>query len=330
MKKFVSRRAVICICILCQLFLFCSCGTVLVNYALLRHDGKKDSNRNLIDPGQMTSPETMSDEYPDRTNYDVLNQQANEWVERFKPEIWEIRTEDGLRLEGDFFRNKDSHRYAVVVHGYTGKRSDLYTRDKLFYEWGFNVLAPDNRSHGKSDGKYIGMGWLDSNDLLVWINRVVQEDSEARIVLYGSSMGGATVMMASGLDLPQNVRCIVEDCGYTSVWDEFDYLLRNFLHRKSGNLLKSMDRASKRLASYGIIEASSVNRLSEAKIPVMFIHGTADTFVPYRMIDDNIEAYKGPYSEVLRVEGAGHGASYYKNTELYTKAVKTFTDKFTL
>ena len=107
------------------------------------------------------------------------------------------------------------------------------------------ALYPDALAHGESDGKFIGMGWLERPDVLAWTDAIIQKDPEAEIILHGVSMGGATVMMASGEDLPDNVRCIVEDCGYSSAWDEFSLQLKNVFHLPAFPVLNAVSIFSK-------------------------------------------------------------------------------------
>lgn len=141
-----------------------------------------------------------------------------------------IQADDGITLSARVIRaDEPSSRWAVVIHGY---HSDKGMCSKTAYQFrlrGYNVLLPDLRAHGESEGRFIGMGWLDRLDVLRWIDEIIKHDEKAEIILHGTSMGGATVMMVAGEELPQNVKGIVEDCGYTSVWDIFkDQLKEQF------------------------------------------------------------------------------------------------------
>ena len=256
-----------------------------------------------------------------------LIEKKNKWISGNPPVQWSVKSDDDLDLYADFFR-ASSHLYVIAVHGYLGDRSTMYCESSVFSDWNFNILIPDDRAHGKSQGNWIGMGWLDSKDLLKWIEKITDEDKDARIVLYGVSMGGATVMMASGLDLPSNVKCIIEDCGYSSVYDEFAFILKHYVHLNRWPFLFSMNIASKPVAGYGLKEASSLSMLEKTNLPMLFIHGTADTFVPYYMLEKNVNAYNGPYAQVLSVEGAEHAQSYFMQPELYSQTLHDFIFRF--
>lgn len=217
-----------------------------------------------------------------------------------------------------------SHAYAVLCHGYAGRPLDLAPEALQAHRQGISVLLPAARGHERNSDRYIGMGWLDAHDLIGWIGRITALDPEARIALFGVSMGGAEVMMASGLGLPPQVRCIVEDCGFTSVWDEFSVQMRALLHLPPTPLLNAADAVCRARAGYGFQEASAVDQLRRARVPMLFIHGTEDTFVPFWMLDRVFEACASPVKQRLAVEGAGHGQSSCVNPDLYWCTVGAF------
>lgn len=235
-----------------------------------------------------------------------------------------IISEDGLSLHGyEVLNTNNSKTWVITVHGYTsqGKQMGLYANK--FYNMGYNVLVPDLRGHGKSEGDYIGMGWDDRKDILKWIDYILQKDSEANIILHGISMGGGTVMMTSGEELPSNVKAIIEDCGYSSVWDEFSYQLDSLFGLPEFPVLQSASLVSKIRAGYWLGDASAIKQLSKAKAPMLFIHGDKDTFVPYSMLERVYNA-ANVEKEKLVVEGAGHAKSAETNPELYWSTISKF------
>lgn len=191
---------------------------------------------------------------------------------------------------------------------------------------GYNVLLFDQRSHGESEGTYIGMGWLEKDDVLDWIDFVITKDSDANIILHGTSMGGATVMMVSGETLPENVKGIVEDCGYTSVWDMFANELDYLYGLPTFPVLNAAQLVGEIRAGYNFKEASSVESVKKATVPMLFIHGGADNYVVTDMVYDVYEACPTT-KELLIVVGAGHAQSHYIDPELYYSTVFTFIEK---
>lgn len=152
---------------------------------------------------------------------DAEETEARAWFKENR-ESSNLTADDGTELAAWYFAASEStHDYAVCLHGYTNEPIGMARYVKRFHDRGMNVLAPAARAHERSGGDYIGMGWPERLDIVAWIGRIVQADPEARILVFGESMGAATAMNVAGESLPANVKCIIEDCGYTSVWDEF-------------------------------------------------------------------------------------------------------------
>ena len=232
---------------------------------------------------------------------------------------WELEGADGAAYS-------DGHTWAVVCHGYIGDPASMAKYAYHFSELGMNVLMPAARGHERNvDTGLIQMGWGDAHDLLGWIDDIVARDPEARIMLFGVSMGGAEVMMASGLDgLSDNVTLIVEDCGYTSVWDEFVLQLDNVFGLPSFPILNVADAACLLRAGYTFEAASAVESLRSASVPMLFIHGDEDAFVPFSMLDECYDACASEVKEKLVVSGAGHGLAASTDPDLYWGTVDDF------
>lgn len=217
-----------------------------------------------------------------------------------------------------------SHLYAILAHGYAGDPTDMAVQAYLAHREGVSVLMPAARGHERNAALDISMGWLDAHDLLRWIELICSFDPAARIALYGISMGGAEVMMASGLDLPEQVRCIIEDCGYTSVWDEFAFQMGNTLHLSVSPLLDVANAVCRVRAGWSFKEASAVERLHAARVPMLFIHGSADEFVPFWMLDAVYDSCASQVKEKLVIEGAGHALASSVDPNRYWCAVSGF------
>ncbi|KGR74385.1 alpha/beta hydrolase [Ureibacillus sinduriensis] len=233
-----------------------------------------------------------------------------------------------LNLHADYYANgSDNHKWAIAVHGYTGSADGMTRYIRNFYEQGFHVVAPDLRGHGRSEGEYIGMGWHDRLDLLKWIDEIISLDPDAEIALFGISMGGATVMMTSGEDLPSNVKVIVEDCGYSSVSDVFVYQLDDLFGLPEFPVLNAANTVTKMRAGFDLYEASAVRQVAKSKKPMLFIHGNQDTFVPYEMLDEVYEAANVEKNKLI-IEGAGHGEAEKIDPDSYWNAVWSFVGKY--
>lgn len=237
-----------------------------------------------------------------------------------------VESDDGLSLHA-YELNTKSDTYAIVVHGYRSEALGMATYVKHFYDLGINVIAPDLRGHGKSEGDYVGMGWPDRLDILNWIQVILKENKDAKIVLMGVSMGAATVMMASGEELPEQVKCIVEDCGYTSVWEEFKLQLKNEFNLPSFPVLNVASSIAKMKAGYDFREASAINQVKKSVTPMLFIHGDADTFVPYSMLDPLYNAANSE-KEKLVIKGAEHAMAAVVDPKIYWSTVEKFVSKY--
>ena len=187
-----------------------------------------------------------------------------------------------------------------------------------------NVLFPDLQYHGYSGGDAIQMGWKDRLDLEKWIEVAHDIFQDDFMVLHGVSMGAATVMMASGDPLPDYVRCFVEDCGYTSAWDQFASTLKQRFRLPPFPLLNSASIVTRKRYGWGFKDASSVEQLHKCVKPMLFIHGDADDFVPFAHLEKNFRAKWHGYKEKWEVPGAVHANSYAKYPEEYTRRVENF------
>lgn len=271
-----------------------------------------------------------------------------DWFEAQAKEEISITSYDKLNLTAYKILNENTtNKWAIVIHGYRGQNTYMSAYAYHFYEMGYNVLLPSLRGHGTSEGDYIGMGYHDRLDILKWIDLLVKNDNDSKIVLFGVSMGAATTMMTTGETLPENVVCAVEDCGYSSVYDQFKYVLNHDLGLPDFPVMQAGNTMAKLKAGYTFKEASAVEQLKKSTTPTLFIHGDNDDFVPFEMLDKVYNSLKeGTYKEKLVVKGALHGqASSVASNEYeridgiedtingeplneYWYRVKAFTDKF--
>lgn len=249
------------------------------------------------------------------------------WFDENSEDRW-LTSQDGLELHGLYLPREGSHKYAVICHGY-GSIPQYGGRFALkFYEMGYNVLAPAARAHERSEGRYTGMGWPERRDIVAWVNTLVERDPQAEIVLFGVSMGGATVMMTAGeADLSPNVKCVIEDCGYSSVWDEFAGQLDELFGLPTFPVLDAASLVTQVRAGWSFKEASAVEQLKKTALPMLFIHGEDDTFVPYAMLDVVYDACASADKERLSIPGAAHGEASWEDPELYWATVEAFLDK---
>lgn len=268
------------------------------------------------------APHNTIDALPDEDNAHQL------WFEQAEVRDGHIDSSDGLKLHGyKILQPEATSKWAILAHGYTGEAVTMKHSAMQFYKAGFHILMPDARGHGSSEGTYIGMGWPDRLDLLRWIDDILLEYPQAEIVLYGVSMGGATVMMVSGEPLPPQVKVIIEDCGYTSAKEEFSYQLKALFSLPAFPFIPLASLIARLRAGYTLGQANALAQVAKAKVPMMFIHGDGDAFVPSKMVHEVYQAAKVD-KEIFVVPGAGHAGAASVAGEEYWRKVITFISKY--
>ena len=214
---------------------------------------------------------------------------------------------------------------ALVVHGYGDNHLVFLYLVRMYRDdFNYNVLFPDLQYHGYSEGDHIQMGWNDRLDVEKWIDVAHNIFHDDFMVLHGVSMGGATVMMTSGDPLPDYVRCFVEDCGYSSVRDQFAFNLKQTFPFIPRDVLNSASIVTKNRYGWTFKEASSVKQLAKCQRPMLFIHGDADDFVSFSNLQKNYDAKVNGYKEMWVAEGAVHANAYAKHPEEYKQHVRDF------
>ena len=247
----------------------------------------------------------------------------------FVRDIWTIESSDGLKLIADrFYPTKATHRWAILIHGYGRDRTFAYDYAEEYLKRNWNVITPDLRAAGESEGKYITMGVKESDDIVDWINKIVEEDPRAEIILHGVSMGAATVMLTTAKELPSNVKASVEDCGYTGAYEMFTAQLEKLFGLPEKPVMPCVNAVSKLETGAAIKGAAPIKAVGRTKIPMLFIHGDADGLVPYEMMKQLFEESGAPVKEQWTVAGAGHADAKPSNPTAYFDRVFGFIDRF--
>lgn len=254
-----------------------------------------------------------------------------EWLQAQNPEEITIKARDGIKLHGYFLPAENpTGKLVIGLHGYSSIGiSEFATSARFYHEQGFDVLIPDHRAHGKSEGDYVGFGILDRYDCLSWLSYVEKRFSQGvQILLHGTSMGATTSLMVTGFkELTPAVKGIIADCAFTSPYDVFAHILKRDYHMHEFPIMKINSAMCRKKAGYGFEDYSTLTALETNTLPCLFIHGSEDDFVPVWMSDKNYEACKAP-KKLLKIEGAAHGASTYQDKEKYQGALKEFIDKY--
>lgn len=271
---------------------------------------------------------TTSD-YDEKTIH--LNSELDQgkiWFDRADKEKLVIRsTHKKKNLHADYLLPKmDSDIFVVLVHGYSAAPRNMGVYAKHYYELGYNIIAPSMNGHADSETQRITMGWEDRLDIIDWINYIVEDYPDAKIIVHGVSMGSATTMMALGEELPENVKVAVADCGFTSIWDIFDYKISKVVNIPGDPILTSANTVNKIVSGFDYKKASAIEQLKKATVPTLFIHGEEDTFVPFEMLQKLYDA-AACEKDIVTIPGAPHARNSIVDPERYWTAVDSFIKK---
>lgn len=244
-------------------------------------------------------------------------------------EIVEMTAENGEKMHGKVLVPPISNgKLIIACHGArsSGVGEFCFMKD-YFCRNGFTLIMPDHRGCGESDGKFLGYGTHESTDTLKWLDYAKKRFPELDIFLLGVSMGAATVLMMSDRISKADVKGIIADCGYTSVKDEFTYQVKTSFHFPPRPLLDICNIYCKALCKYGFKDAEPIEHVKKANVPILFIHGKNDDFVPFYMEKQLYDACASEKT-LVEVDGAIHAQSYYTNPTQYENAMNEFIKKY--
>jgi fermentation-respiration switch protein FrsA (DUF1100 family) len=261
---------------------------------------------------------------------DIIRAGAD-WFRAQNYETLELKSFDGLRLKAYFLpADTPSPRGVLIIfHGYRSTPlRDMGASVRYYHSLGFHVILPFQRACGDSEGTYMTFGARERRDVKSWADYAAERfGGGLPIVLAGISLGCASVLMSLGLELPANVRGAVADCGYSSIYEELKSVLKSKFHLPPEPLLGTVNIWCRLLGGFDIHESPIPEIMRRNKIPVLFIHGEADDFVPTRFSRENFEACAAP-KELFTVPGAQHALSYMVDTQGYHRALESFLDKY--
>ena len=252
---------------------------------------------------------------------------GNNFLEKYVSQEIEILSDDGLKLYGVWVPAENARGTILLAHGYrSSKIVDFSLALGLYHELGMNILLPDQRSHGKSEGKYITFGVKESRDMLSWVAYHNKTFGNMPLILSGLSMGASTMLFLADADLPENVKGIIADCGFTSPYEIIKKVFHSIVHLPAAPTLWAADIFTRIFAGFSLKEKDSRKTLQNCKVPVLLVHGEADGFVPCEMTRQAYAACNAP-KELFLVKDADHGVSFLVEKERYIKTVEAFLQK---
>lgn len=316
-KRTMKKRLLIVLAVLAALFLIINTGGsfYMLKYALGPNPERQDTAKRFS---------WLYENYPETRPWMDSLRQSNAFRDTFVVMPGGERHHAYVVMQPtDSIAGEKCQRTAVIVHGWRDQAIGMLMIARLYERMGWNILVPDLHAHGLSEGEAIGMGWHERRDVLHWM-QLFQNDT---MVVHGISMGAATTMNVSGETMPEGIKSIrfVEDCGYTSVWDEFAYELREDFGLPAFPLLYTTSLLCRWKYGWSFGEAAPLRQVARCPYPMLFIHGDDDHFVPSWMVHPLYEA-KDSLKELWVTRGVQHALSYKTYPEEYARRVQEFVN----
>lgn len=254
--------------------------------------------------------------------------ETKEWLNVVKCRKLVKESEDGYALVAEeFFPKEESNKWVLLLHGYTGWKEEMYPFAYWYYERGFHVVVPDLRCQGESEGDFIGMGWTDHFDGKLWLDYILSQDDNAKIVIHGQSMGAAAALIMAGDNSTEQVKMVVSDCAYTDAYTMFGEKIREWFHLPAFPIVDTACLLLKLRGGYNLKDASAIDAVKKSSVPILLIHGDQDAMISVQMVRELYDAANCE-KELLIVEGAGHAQSQDKDPEAYYGAIDTYIDRY--
>lgn len=257
-------------------------------------------------------------------------EEGKEWCRQQNMQDCYIQSRDGLRLHGYYLPAKNAKRFVLLCHGYKGSGfGDFANTARFLHENNCNLLFIDQRCCGASQGEYITFGAMEQYDVQKWAYYIaLRNKDKLPIYLYGESMGAASVLMASGHRLPKEVKGLISDCGFRSMGAQVRDMAANWFHLNHiGSLLFRLNFFCNTFAGFRMDEADTTEAMKRNRRPILFFHGSRDTYVDPKNTRYNYFLCRAP-KELVMIPGARHLCSAYVEPELYREKMLNFFARY--
>lgn len=259
--------------------------------------------------------------------FEKLIQSSHNWLMSHTTQDIYVESKDGLKLHGIWVPADDPKGTVMLAHGYKSTMLvDFGKAIELYHDMGFNLLLPEQRAHGKSQGRIITFGVKESEDMLCWLKYHNEHFGNHQMILSGLSMGASTMMYLADRDLPENVKGIIVDCGFTSPAEIISSVFTKTTHLPAVPVIWITDLIARAVGGFSLYGRDSRKTLPLNTLPILMIHGKEDTFVPCKMTEQGYEVCGGN-KQLLLVDNAGHGLSFLYAPEEYKALVKDLLNR---
>lgn len=263
------------------------------------------------------------------TNKSSEQSEVKKWLGKVKREKITLETDDQkILVARKIVTKSEGDKWVVILHGYNGSMEDIYDIAMHYADEGYNILMPDLRAHGESEGSFIGMGWLDRLDVINWIDVILEENVSAEVVIHGIDIGAEAALMLSGEPVKDSVKAIVAEGAYTSAWDAVrpEFEIR---HEKLPvfPFMYMMNPVMKVWAGYSLTEADAVEQVRKSRIPILLIRGQNDTYSTGDMMRELDQAIASEH-EVYMVPAGSHEDCRYADPNNYYNRTFEFVGRY--
>lgn len=257
------------------------------------------------------------------TNKSSEDEKVKDWLTKVKREKLTLEADDkSILIARQVVTDGASNKWVVILHGYNGSMEDIYDIAMHYSDEGYNILMPDLRANGESEGSFLGMGWLDRLDVINWIDVILEDSPSAEIVIHGIDIGADAALMLSGEPVKSSIKAIVAEGAYTNAWEvtKKEYKAR-YEKWPVFPFLNMMNPVMKVWAGYSLKEADAVKQVKNTSVPILLIRGQNDTYVTEDMTKELDQAIASPH-EVLTIAAGTHEDCRYAEPDIYYN--KTF------
>lgn len=296
--------------------------TAVVGFLLSRNLMVRGRNGNRESVKGMTVSGTVG------TNKSNEDGKVREWLKSVKREKITLTADDKkILVARKIIMNAECSKWVVILHGYNGSMEDIYDIAMHYALEGYNILMPDLRANGESEGSFLGMGWTDRLDVINWIDVILEENPSAHVVIHGVDVGADTALMLSGEPLKSSIKAIVAEGAYTSAWDVMKMEYEARYKWPVFPFLNMMNPVMKVWAGYTLKEADAVKQVKKAQVPILLIHGQKDTYATENMTNELDKGIASAH-EVLTIGAGTHGDCRYAEPENYYNKTFEFVGKY--
>ena len=302
---------------------FATVFTLVATYICFRLTFYSERVKRSGDPDEIVLPEGGI--------YEKFRPEIENWTRQMRalPQIdVEITSCDGLKLRGKYYEQKKGAPIEILMHGYKGDcERDLNGGIFRCFALGRNALLVDHRASGRSEGKVISFGINESRDCVDWVRYVTEHiDPDAKIFIGGVSMGASTVQLACARGLPENVVGLLSDCGYSSAKRIIKKVIAD-MHLPPDLCYPFVKLGARIYGRFDLEEISPEEAMKKCTLPIIFLHGDRDKFVPFEMSEESYNACASKHKRLVKIEGAGHGLAFPAAQDIYVKEVADFFDE---